>query len=175
MSGRPFRYAGYEIDRKHMRDVDRQIRLYPIRKARLSFLKAKWDSRNPPDYNNYRSPQVDSMPGAPEKVGDPTGDLVVELESFGTDNQNITYLEKWVAAMDMVREERLDNLQRKIIDIWVVVPEHVRHEREKKLADILSECKATKNQFYHWLNIALLEYAFLLLDEQHIRKIGGNS
>lgn len=165
---RPFCWNGYEIDRKDLSEVEHQIRLYPIRKARLEYLKAKWADRDQVDYHTYRSGGGDGMPGAPGHVGDPTGNRVTEMATQLVETQNMAYLQKWVEAMDMVLEDRLDDLQRRTIREYVMVN---RHTQDKGLFQrLLGDWHTTQTQAYHWMNTALLEFAFLLLDEKSIRK-----
>lgn len=166
MSEKPFRWNGYEIDREDMREVERLINTYPHKKAQLAALKARWVA--PPEYLAYRSPQgSDGMPGAPGAVGDPTGNLAAAIDSYKGDKPYMLYLEEWLNGFEMVMNDRLDGLQRRLITDYVMVP---KHKRERSIDDIRKDTHASQAQVYRWLNTALLEFAHLFLREEKIRR-----
>lgn len=168
MSTKPFRFGGYEIDRPHWRQVEEAVRLYPIRKEKLELLRARREHRDRPDYNSYRSPELGGIPGAPEQVGNPTLQRVIDMETYREDLAERIYLDQWLSSMDMVLYERLDDLQRRVIEQYAMRPK----SRRTLITEAMGEdCTASQSQCYEWLNTALLEFAFLLLNERVIRKI----
>lgn len=169
---KPWRWNGYEIDREDMRTVERLIATYPAKRARLAMLQARYAERSAPDYHTYRSPAADSAPGSPGAISDPVGHLVVAMDTYQEDLQRILCLDAWVTAFEMVLHERLDDLQRRLVTDYLVVP---RHLREQSLAEIADDSHTSRSQLYHWLNTALLEFAHLYLDEWKIRIESGKS
>jgi hypothetical protein len=168
---KPFRWNGYEIDRADMREVERLINTYPHKKAQLATLKARWAI--PPDYHTYRSPAgSDGMPGAPGKVGDPTGNLVSAMDDYEEAVPYMRYLEEWLTGFEMVMTDRLDSIQRRLVTDYIMVP---RHKREQTLQDMRKDTHASLAQVYNWLNMTLWEFANLLLKEDRVRKISGKT
>lgn len=172
MSNKPFRFGGYEIDRAKWNFVENEVRVYPIKKERFELLQAKWEERDPVDYDSYRSPEAGGQPGAPEKVGNPTLQRLVDMETYLEEKEERRYLEQWLKSMDKVLEERLDSLQRKVIEQYAMQPKSRRPEITKAMGD---DASASQSQCYEWLNTALLEFAFLLLDSRSIRVIAGKT
>lgn len=166
MSEKPWRWNGYEIDRADIREVEGLINTYPHKRAQLDTLRKKWAV--PPDYHSYRSPSAsDGMPGAPGKVGDPTGNLVAAMDDYQAAVVYMAYLEQWLKGFEMVMTDRLDSIHRRLITDYVMVP---RHKRDKNLEDIRKDTHASQAQVYRWLNTALLEFAHLLLSDDKIRR-----
>lgn len=169
---KPWRWNGYEIDREDIRKVERLIATYPHRKKRLEMLRAKWAGRVVPDYHTYRSPQAEQTPRTPGRISDPTAAIVMALDAYEADMRRIAYLEKWIEAFEMVLYERLDAVQRRLVTDYLMVPKNLR---EANLVQISQDLHASKTQCYYWLNGALLEFAFLFLDEDQIRTFTGKT
>lgn len=160
---RTVRIGRYIVYRDKLDSVKLDLCLYDLRKARLGILKAKYEEKDPEDYHTYRSPQVGGQPGAPEHVGDPTGNRVLAI----METQELAYLQAWVDAVQMVMDERIDELQRFIIEDYVMVPPK---KREKTLGGLVEGEGITEREAYYRMNEALLEFAFALIGENKVCK-----
>jgi len=159
MSG-TIRVGRYTVYRDKLEEVKFSLCLYQLRKLRLSILQAKYEDRDPEDYLSYRSPQVGQQPGAPEHVGDPTLNKVIGI----LETQELAYLDAWVGAVEMVLEERLDAVQRAIIEDYVMVP-----TKKRPTMDVWVEGRGVeRREAFYRMNEALLEFAFALIGENKV-------
>lgn len=158
---RVMRIGRYTVYRSKLDAVKQDLVLYSLRRARRDILRAKYEERDPEDYYSYRSPQCDGQPGAPEHVGDPTLNRVISI----METQELAYLEAWVGAVEMVLDQRLDEIQRTIIEDYVMIPPK---RRGKTLEAVVEEKGVARREAFYRMNEALLEFAFALIGENKV-------
>lgn len=149
------------VYRRFLESMKMELQLYATRRARRNILRAQAGDRDPRDYDSYRSPQTDALPGAPGQVSDPTGTRAVGL----IETQELAFLEAWVEAVEMILEGRLDPFQQFIIQNWVMVP---AAKRKKTFGETIKGRGYAERESWYRLNEALLEFAFALVGEDKI-------
>lgn len=159
MSVKEFVHIGrYAVKRKTLDRMKNELRLAELRRSRLNILRAMRQGRDPLSYDTYRSPQFDTMPGAPEKVSNPTLQRVVEFQEFG----ELLYLEAWVEAFDTVMNHRLDDIQLTLVNEYVLKPKAKRDSMES----IVDKLNIDRRWAFRRLNEALLEFILAIHGEE---------
>lgn len=159
---RIIRVGRYYVYRRYLETTKRHLSLYPLRKARRDILRTRYDDPAAvvAHYDAYRSPQFDGMPGAPEKVGRPTEQQVLARE----DCHELLYLEAWCSGVEVVLLNRLDDLQRLIIEEYVMQSPRKR----KPLEEVVDGHGIERREAFYCMNEALVQFAFALEGEAKV-------
>lgn len=159
---RVIRVGRYLVYRRYLETTKRELSLYPLRKARRDILRAKHDDPAAvvAHYDGYRSPQFDGMPGAPGKVGRPVENKVLAMEEA----HELLVLDAWCDGVEVVLFNRLDEIQRVIIEEYVMQSPRMR----KPLEEVVEGRGIERREAFYCMNEALVQFAFALIGEKDV-------